>query len=68
MANQEQNPPQQEQPFVAAKQFYGGEEDEKELVETGEVGEGPFVIGEGGIVVAGVYRDGDTEKEETGRI
>ncbi|GJU15007.1 RNA-directed DNA polymerase, eukaryota [Tanacetum coccineum] len=68
-----------------------GEEDEKELVEMGEVGEGPFGKGESGefyakhvvwrgkhlkgvwfiwesIVVAGVDRDRDAEKEETRRI
>ncbi|GJS60379.1 hypothetical protein Tco_0655163 [Tanacetum coccineum] len=44
------------------------EEDEKELVEMGEVGGGPFGEGEGGTTVAGVDRDGNAEKEETGRI
>ncbi|GJV09931.1 hypothetical protein Tco_1351472 [Tanacetum coccineum] len=46
-------------------EFCGGEEDEKELVEMGEVGEGPFGEVEGGVVVAGVDRDGNAEKEET---
>ncbi|GJT59076.1 hypothetical protein Tco_1002609 [Tanacetum coccineum] len=63
---------------IHAKRFYvkfcGGEEDEKELVEMGEVGEGPFGKGEGGergrkgIAMAGVDRDRNVEKEETGRI
>ncbi|GJX00548.1 integrase, catalytic region, zinc finger, CCHC-type containing protein [Tanacetum coccineum] len=44
------------------------EEDDKELVEMGEVGEGPFGEGEGGIAVSGVDRDRDAEKEEIGRI
>ncbi|GJX72415.1 hypothetical protein Tco_0309586 [Tanacetum coccineum] len=39
--------------------------DEKELVEMGEVGEGPFGEGEGGTSVAGVNMDRDAEKEET---
>ncbi|GJW58311.1 hypothetical protein Tco_0105042 [Tanacetum coccineum] len=49
-----------------------GEEDEKELVEMGEVGEGPFGEGEGGeggsTAVAGVDKDKDAKKEKTGRI
>ncbi|GKE55820.1 hypothetical protein Tco_1495005, partial [Tanacetum coccineum] len=49
-----------------------GEEDEKELVEMGEVGEGPFGKGESGeggsIVVAGVDMDRDAEKEEARRM
>ncbi|GJR02654.1 hypothetical protein Tco_0525638 [Tanacetum coccineum] len=49
-------------------EFCGAEEDEKELVEMGELGKGPFGEGEGGIVVARVDRDRDTEKGETGRI
>ncbi|GKD91477.1 hypothetical protein Tco_1366984, partial [Tanacetum coccineum] len=55
-------------------EFCGGEEDEKELVEMREVGEGPFGEGEGGergrkgTAAAGVDRDRDAEKEETGRI
>ncbi|GKC48494.1 hypothetical protein Tco_1071239 [Tanacetum coccineum] len=46
-------------------EFCGGEEEEKELVKMGEVGEGPFGEGEGGIAVAGVDRDKDAEKEDT---
>nr|GEV98948.1 hypothetical protein [Tanacetum cinerariifolium] len=45
-----------------------GEEDEKELVEMGEVGKGPFGEGEGGTAVAGVDRDMDAKKEKTRRI
>ncbi|GJS23083.1 hypothetical protein Tco_0451715, partial [Tanacetum coccineum] len=52
--------------------FCGGEEDEKELVEMGEVGGGPFGGGEGGeggrIAMAGVDRDKGAEKGEVGRI
>nr|GEV58335.1 hypothetical protein [Tanacetum cinerariifolium] len=42
-----------------------GKEDEKELIEMGEVGEGPFGKGEGGTAVAGVDWDRDAKKEET---
>nr|GEW62445.1 retrotransposon protein, putative, unclassified [Tanacetum cinerariifolium] len=45
-----------------------GEEDEKGLLEMGEVGEGPFGKGEGGTAVARVDRDRDAGKEEAGRI
>nr|GEV69432.1 hypothetical protein [Tanacetum cinerariifolium] len=50
---------------VGGVEFYEGEEDEKELVEIGDVGEVPFGEGEGGTAVAGVDRDMDDEKEET---
>ncbi|GJZ36864.1 hypothetical protein Tco_0583055 [Tanacetum coccineum] len=50
---------------VEGYMFYGSEEDEKELLEMVEVGEGPFGEGEGGTIVAGVDRDRDAEKEET---
>nr|GEW65947.1 hypothetical protein [Tanacetum cinerariifolium] len=58
--------------FLLSKEFSKGEEDEKELVEMGEVGEVPFGKGEGdergSTAVARVDRDRDAEKEETGRI